>query len=59
MTLLILTLVIVWWIAVWGLFDMVILHLTRGQKILLYCSIIASLVIFLELNPTMLDYFTG
>lgn len=59
MTLFIVTIVIVWWIAVWGLFDMIVLHLTRSQKILLYCSIIAAMVVFLEMNPKMLDYFTG
>jgi hypothetical protein len=43
----------------WGLFDMIILHLSRSHKILIYTSIIASIVILLEFKPHLLDHFVS
>ena len=57
MTLLFITLVILWWIAVWGLFDMIILHLSRGQKMAMYGILILAIAILLQLNPQLLKHF--
>jgi hypothetical protein len=57
MALVLITLVILWWIAVWGLFDMLILHFTRGEKAVIYIILLISIVILLQLNPKLLDYF--
>jgi hypothetical protein len=57
MALVLITLVILWWIAVWGLFDMLILHLTRGEKAVIYIIMVIGIVILLQLNPKLLEYF--
>ena len=57
MALLLITLVILWWIAVWGLFDMLILHLTRGEKAAIYIIMLIGIIILLQLNPKLLEYF--
>jgi hypothetical protein len=57
MALILITLVILWWIAVWGLFDMLILHLTRGEKAAIYTVLLIGILILLQLNPKLLEYF--
>jgi hypothetical protein len=57
MALLLITLVILWWIAVWGFFDMAILHMTRFEKILIYGFMILSIVFLLQINPELLEHF--
>jgi hypothetical protein len=57
MTLLLITLVILWWIAVWGLFDMIILHLSRGQKMAMYGILILVIALLLQMNPQLLKHF--
>jgi hypothetical protein len=57
MALLLITLVILWWIAVWGLFDMLILHLTRGEKAVIYTVLLIGILILLQLNPELLEHF--
>jgi hypothetical protein len=57
MALILITLVILWWIAVWGLFDMLILHLTRGEKATIYIIMLIGIIILLQLNPKLLEYF--
>jgi hypothetical protein len=55
--LLLITLVILWWIAVWGLFDMAILHMTRFEKMMVYGALIISIVVLLQTNPELLEHF--
>ena len=57
MLLVFITLVILWWIAVWGLFDILILHLTRGEKAVIYIIMVIGIVILLHLNPELLQHF--
>lgn len=57
MALILITLVILWWIAVWGLFDMLILHLTRGEKAIIYTVLLIGIVILLQMNPELLEHF--
>jgi len=57
MALILITLVILWWIAVWGLFDMMILHLTRGEKAVIYTVLLIGILILLQLNPELLEHF--
>ena len=57
MALLLITLVILWWIAVWGFFDMAILHMTRFEKMLIYGFMILSIVFLLQINPELLEHF--
>jgi len=57
MALLLITLVILWWIAVWGFFDMAILHMTRFEKMMIYGFMILSIVFLLQINPELLEHF--
>jgi hypothetical protein len=56
-TLLFITLVILWWIAVWGLFDMAILHMTRFEKMIIYGVLIITIVMLLQAQPELMDHF--
>ena len=56
-TLLFITLVILWWIAVWGFFDMAILHMSRFEKMIVYGLIIIAMIMLLQMNPELLDHF--
>lgn len=55
--LLLITLVILWWIAVWGFFDMAILHMNRFEKMIVYGLMLLSIILLLQVNPELLDYF--
>jgi hypothetical protein len=57
MALVFITLAILWWIAVWGLFDMMILHLTRGEKAVIYTAMLIGIVILIQMNPELLEHF--
>ena len=57
MALIFITMVILWWIAVWGLFDMLILHLTRSEKAAIYTILLVGIIIVLQLNPELLEHF--
>ena len=56
-TLLFITLVILWWIAVWGFFDMAILHMTRFEKMVVYGLMILTMILLLQAQPELLDHF--
>jgi hydrogenase/urease accessory protein HupE len=57
MALILATMVILWWIAVWGLFDMLILHLTRSEKAILYAILLIGILIILQMNPELINNF--
>ena len=56
-TLLFITLVILWWIAVWGFFDMAILHMSRFEKMAVYGLMLLSIIMLLQLQPELLEHF--
>jgi hypothetical protein len=56
-TLLFITLVILWWIAVWGFFDMAILHMSRFEKMIVYGLLIISIILLLQAHPELLEHF--
>jgi len=55
--LLFITLAILWWIAVWGFFDMAILHMTRFEKMVIYGLMILSIIVLLQLQPELMEHF--
>jgi hypothetical protein len=55
--LLLITLVILWWIAVWGFFDMAILHMSRFEKMIVYGLIIITMIMLLQAQPELLEHF--
>ena len=57
MALLLITLVILWWIAVWGFFDMAILHMNRFEKMIVYGLMLLSIILLLQVDPELLNYF--
>jgi hypothetical protein len=56
-TLLFITLVILWWIAVWGFFDMAILHMSRFEKMIVYGLMLLSIILLIQTNPELLEHF--
>jgi len=56
-TLLFITLVILWWIAVWGFFDMAILHMTRFEKMIVYGIMIIAMILLVQAQPELLEHF--
>ena len=56
-TLLLITVVILWWIAVWGFFDMVIHHMSRFEKMAVYGFMLLSIILLIQVNPALLEHF--
>lgn len=56
-TLLLITVVILWWIAVWGFFDMAIHHMSRFEKMAIYGFMLLSIILLIQVNPELLEHF--
>lgn len=48
--------VIFWWIAIWGIFDVFTDHKSKDEKIKIYISIIIIIIIIMIIFPHLLDH---
>jgi len=49
-------LVIFWWIAIWGLFDIYTDKKTENEKIKIYITMILIIIIIILLYPKLIDH---
>ena len=48
--------VLFWWIAIWGVFDILIEHKSNDEKMKIYTAIIVVIAIIIIIFPHMLDH---
>lgn len=56
MTIIFATLAILWWIAIWGLFDIMTQHYTDDEKVKLYLIMLGFVVIIVCFFPKFIDH---
>jgi hypothetical protein len=48
--------VVFWWIAIWGIFDILTEHKSKYEKMEIYTAIIVTIIIIIIIFPHMLDH---
>jgi len=56
MKLIIALLIIFWWVAVWGLFDIYTENKTKNEKLCIYVVIIVTIIVILFFFPEFVNY---
>jgi len=56
MKLIIALLIIFWWVAVWGLFDIYTENKTKNEKLCIYVVIIVTIIAILLFFPEFVNY---
>ena len=49
--------VIFWWIAIWGIFDLFTEHKSKNEKLKIYIVMAISIIIIIACFPHLLDHF--
>ena len=48
--------ILFWWIAIWGVFDILTEHKSNDEKMKIYTAIIVTIIIIIIIFPHMLDH---